>query len=364
MKPVQNDRITTPQVVVMVTNIILGVAILTLPRISVEKVKTPDVWLTVILGGLIAMMAGVIMAKLNQRYPGKTFYQYSKELMGRWVGSLLSLPILVYFLLLSGFELRALADVTRMFLLDGTPSWAIMMSFIWVGMYLVLGGINPIARLFEIIFFVTVIIFILSISLGIQLIEWDNLRPVLGSGIMPVIKGLDTTVFAYTGFEVILVISAFMDRPNQAVIGVLIGMLVPFIFYIIAVIMGVGAFSINGVVTRTFPTLDLVRSFELRGVFFERFESLFLVIWLMQIFATYTICHYGTALGLAQLTKKNIQPYLYGLTPVIYIAAMIPKNINDVFKLADIIGYIAMFLFVLLPLLFILSKVRGNNRET
>ena len=108
--------------------------------------------------------------------------------------------------------------------------------------------------------------------------------------------------------------------------------------------MVVGAFSVDGVITRTFPTIDLVRSFELRGVFFERFESLFLVIWIMQIFTTYTICHYGAALGLAQLTGKNIHPFIYGLLPVIYIIAMIPKNINELFKLSDFIGYLSLFL--------------------
>lgn len=36
------DRITTPQAFVIVVNFILGTSILTLPRASVEKVKTPD----------------------------------------------------------------------------------------------------------------------------------------------------------------------------------------------------------------------------------------------------------------------------------------------------------------------------------
>ncbi len=59
------DTITTPQTAVIVINFTLGTGILTLPRTSVEKVHTPDVWLTVILGGLIAMMAGIIMVKLS-----------------------------------------------------------------------------------------------------------------------------------------------------------------------------------------------------------------------------------------------------------------------------------------------------------
>lgn len=92
------DRITTSQAVVIIVNYILGTGILTLPRASVEKVKTPDVWISVILGGILAMVSGVIMVKLSQQFPEKTFYQYSQDIVGKWIGRLLSFLIIGYFL--------------------------------------------------------------------------------------------------------------------------------------------------------------------------------------------------------------------------------------------------------------------------
>ena len=62
------DRITTSQAVVIIVNYTWD-RNLTLPRASVEKVKTPDVWLSVILGGILAMVSGVIMVKLSQQFP-------------------------------------------------------------------------------------------------------------------------------------------------------------------------------------------------------------------------------------------------------------------------------------------------------
>ncbi|MCI0768605.1 GerAB/ArcD/ProY family transporter, partial [Bacillus sp. TL12] len=98
------DRIKTSQAVVIVINFILGTGILTLPRASMEKVKTPDVWISVILGGIIAMVTGVIMVKLSQQFPEKTFYQYSQEVVGKWTGRLFSLLVVCYFLATSGFQ--------------------------------------------------------------------------------------------------------------------------------------------------------------------------------------------------------------------------------------------------------------------
>lgn len=79
--------------------------------------------------------------------------------------------------------------------------------------------------------------------------------------------------------------------------------------------MVIGALSVDGVVTRTWPTIDLTRTFEMPGLIFERFESLLLVIWIMQMFTSFNISHYAAALGLSQLSNKNIYPFMAWLAP-------------------------------------------------
>lgn len=128
------DRIPTSQAVVILINYVPAVGILTLPRTATEKLKTPDVWITVIVGGLIAMVAGVIIVKLSQQFPGKTFYQYSQEIVGKWVGALFSLLIIGYFVMLSSFEVRVLGEVTSFFI--GRHPWVGYYHAVYVGEYL------------------------------------------------------------------------------------------------------------------------------------------------------------------------------------------------------------------------------------
>ena len=348
------DRITTIQAAVIVINYTLGTGILTLPRAAAEKMKTPDIWVAVILGGLMTMIIGVIIVRLGQQFPGKTFYQYSQEIVGKWMGRLLSLLLVCYFVMMGGFHTRALAEITSFFLLEGTPSWAIVMPFMWVSLYLIMGGINPIARLLEIILPIAIGFFLLVAFMSFKIFEIDNLRPVLGLGIIPVLKGIKTTALSYTGFESMLIIMAFMKQPNKAVKAVLVGISIPLIVYLITVIMVIGVFSIDGVITRTWPTVDLMRSFEIPGLLFERFESFLLVIWIMKMFTCFSIGYYAASLGLAQLFQKNIHPLMFSLLPVIYIISMIPQNTNDLFKFGDMMGNFAFFLFGLQPLLLLL----------
>jgi spore germination protein len=361
---IPKDRITSIQATIVLISYILATGMLTLPRLTLEKVKTPDVWITVIFAGLVAMIAGIIIVKLSQQFPDKTFYQYSQEIVGKWVGGLISLLIICYFFILAAYEIRTLQEVTSYFLLEGTPAWAIILPFMWLGLYLIIGGINPIARLCELIFPITVVLFLLVVILSYGIFEIKNLRPVLGLGVLPVLKGIKTTALTYAGAEIMLFLLVFMKKPNQAVKVILVGTAIPLFIYVIIVITVIGVLSANGVLTRTWPTVDLIRSFEIEGLIFERFEYLLLVIWIMQVFLTFAICHYAAALGLAQLSKKNIIPFMLGLIPVIYIIAMIPKNINDVFKLGEMMGNVALFLFGFLPLpLLIISRLKEKKHE-
>lgn len=131
----------------------------------------------------------------------------------------------------------------------------------------------------------------------------------------------------------------------------------------ITVIIVVGALFIDGVVKSTWPTIDLIRGFEMPGLVFEWFESLHLVIWIMQIFSNFTISYYAAAFRLSQLFKINIQPIIYRLLLMIYTIAITLKNFNQLVKVGDFIDNSALFLVGLLPLsLLVPSKVRRGKQ--
>lgn len=365
MKPMKPSYtpITTTQAAIMIINYMLGAGILTLPRTTVEAVDTPDVWISIIISGVIIMIIGFIMVTLCRRFPGKTVFQFVPEITGKWIAMFISMAIILYFLIISAFEVRVLAEVTNLYLLERTPTWAIVMGFMWIGIYLISGGLNAIVRLFEIILPITIVIFVIAILLSSKVFEINNLRPVLGEGFMPVIKGLKPSLLAYTGYEIMLVIMAYMKSPEKGFKSVIWGTAIPTMIYLVTVIMVVGSLSINGMKTRTWPTLDLMRSFEIQGLIFERFESLLLVIWIMQIFSTFTVTLHAASIGCAQLFKrKEILGAMFILVSIIYFIAFLPNDVNQTFALGDFLGKVSVCLFAILPaLLLLLSLVRKKG---
>ncbi|KAA6473578.1 spore germination protein [Bacillus swezeyi] len=356
------DKITTFQAIVVFISYIMAAGILSLPRTAVEEAGTPDVWISVLLGGLITTAAGVIMTKLSQDYPGQTFFQYGGDIVGVWLGALIGLFFIEHFVTIAAFEVRIMAEVINFFLLEGTPLWAIIMTMMWVGFYAIKDGMGSLARLFEIIFPITIIIFLTDVLMSFEVFELDNLRPVLGKGIMPVLKGTKATTLSFISAEVMVFLLAFMKKPDKGVKVVVMGVGIAMLFYLTTIVFVIGALSVDGVTAMTWPTLNLIRSYEVPGLIFERFESLLLVIWIMQLFATFSVSFYAASLGLSQIFKNKSRPMMYGLLPVIYLIAMTPKNVEEVFSLGDMIGYIAAVLFGIVPIpLLLISKMRKKK---
>ena len=361
-----DDKITATQAAVFLNNTLLGAGILTLPRSVSESVKTPDSWLSVLLGGAIVMLVVLLMVKISQQFPGKTVFQYAGQITGRAIGGILCLLLVLYFIIIAGFEIRSLAEVTLFFLLEGTPIWAIILPFIWVGTYLVYGGINSIARVFQIVFPISIMILLISYALSLRLFDIDHLRPVLGNGLPPVFTGLKSTVLVFTGCEVTMTLVAFMQNPKQAVKAMLGGIAIPLALYFLTVVMVIGGISIDSAVTSTWPTIDLMRSFEVPGFFFERMEFPFMVIWLMQMFCNFSSFFFQSTLGISQIFRLPVHPIIYAMVPVIFISAMLPKSISDLFALGDAIGKMGIILFLLLPVLLSviwLIRVKGLKQH-
>ncbi|MGZ0039560.1 GerAB/ArcD/ProY family transporter [Paenibacillus ottowii] len=359
-----DDKITTKQAAVFLTNTVLGAGILTLPRGVTEQVQTPDAWLSVLIGGGIVILVIWVMVKLSQQFPRNTIYQYSRRIVGTVPGGFLSVLLIIYFIIIAGFEIRVLAEVTVFFLLEGTPMWAIVIPFIWVGSYLVFGGINSIARLYQIILPISLFFLLLCFVFSLRIFQIDHLRPVLSDGILPVIKGLKSTILVFSGCEVVMTLVAFMQQPEKAFKAMAAGIGIPLILYFLTVFMVIGGLSVDSTVTSTWPTINLMRSFEIPGFLFERLEFPLLVIWVMQMFCNFCSFFFNASLGISQVFGVKYRYAIFGLIPLIFISTMTPIRMMEVFSLGDAIGYMGILLFLMIPVfLSIVLMIRRKGMK-
>ncbi len=355
----KKDKITSLQATLLVVNYMIAAGILTLPRVSVEAVGNADAWLAVLIGGVIVSGFGFLIGKLCQMFPGETIYEFGKRILGRLGGGVITLCFVLFFLSLAAYEVRVLAEFIRLFVLDQTPIAVIIVSFMLVAAYLSIGGINPIARICELYFPVILIVMILILLLSLKNFELDNVRPVLGEGWLPVIKGLVDTSLPYLGVEIMLILAAFLQKPQKVLKSLLIAVYVVTPLYVFVVFIAVGVLTVEDVKTVTWPLMSMAMEAEIVGEIFERFEAFLVVMWVMAMYVTFVIAHYLGSLGAAHIAGKNFKWFIYGFLPLIFLMSLYPSNIVELFELGDYISYLGMTLASILPaFLLLVAKIR------
>ncbi|MTI66422.1 MAG: spore gernimation protein [Firmicutes bacterium] len=348
------DKITTTQASIAIASTLVGMGIITIPRTVGVVVNTPDVWISVLLGGLISFLFGYIVVTLSKKFPDKTFFQYSYDITGRYLGFIFNIIVIVYFILFSSFEVRILGEITKSYLLDKTPIELIMIFFLSVGVYLVVGGINPIVRICQVYFPIICLLFFSVMFISLEHFEINNIRPVLGKGILPVIRGVKVTALIYTGFEIIFILLPFMKNSDKALKATMIGISIPLLFYLTSSIIGIGVLTIEESINVTYPLMAIVSEFEFPGGFIERFEVFFSIIWVLALYTSFVVSYYCASFGLSKTFKKDINFFIYALLPIIYIIGIFPENLDIVFKLGDLFADFGLFVAGLMPILLLL----------
>ncbi|UUZ96733.1 spore germination protein [Paenibacillus sp. P25] len=353
------ETLSTVQAAMIVLNTIIGAGVTTLPREAGKAAGTPDAWISVILGGLTALFFGYVGARLSQRFPGRTFYQYAEQLWGRRWGNAWA----------SCFYPTSCSSPPGRCGPWGAgprisarqyPHRSYHAGFHLGGGLFGRRGIGPIGRLCELYFPVLVFTLLISLALAYTDFEIDNIRPILGEGIAPAFAGLKSTALSYTGIEVVLVLTAFMTDPRKAVKAVMIGTALVIPLYTLVVFVTIGVLTLDEVTTLTWPLMSLAKEIDLPGGFFDRFEALVSVLWVIANYTSFVPNYYLACEGMGTLFHKNYRLFMYGLLPLIYLIAVYPENLNSVMKFGTGIGYYDIAVGGLIPLLsLILAKGRG-----
>lgn len=88
-----NQFVITPwQSTSLVASTVVGVGVLTLPRVTSAEAHEAA-WMVTILGGMLALLSIWLCTKLGLRFPSQTFVRFAPELLGNrrylWIGACL-----------------------------------------------------------------------------------------------------------------------------------------------------------------------------------------------------------------------------------------------------------------------------------
>lgn len=355
-----NDNISPYQMAMLIIMSVISVGVFSIASDAAEAAGT-DGWLVIALAGALNIIAVVIIVRLNSRFPGKTFAEYSQIVIGTIPGKALTLLFAVYLLLVIAYVTRAFTEVIKMFLLFRTPTEVIMLSLILVCTYIVRGGAECIARINELIFPILFIPFFIVLFFGLPLMDFSNLLPMLQTPPNKLLTAIPAMTFSFGGIELALFYIGFMKNPKKAYKPTIIAVAFVTVFLIMITVFCIATFGKNATTHFLWPLVSYVRAISLPGLFIERLDGVILSLWILTVFTTIVSAYFIASYSMSKVVgTKEQKQFVLPLSIVIYYLALQPDSLAELYEWgAGIFPYaIASFLYVVPIMLLLIAKLR------
>lgn len=363
-----NDQISSAQLAAILAITMMAMGILTMPATLTEAVG-PDA-LFVILGGvLVALVLAFIISKLVLRFPQDTIVEFGNTLLGRFIGTGMSLGFFMFYLFFTAIELRLFGDIMRTYLLINTPIEILMITSMLTVIYVVRCGIEPFARMAQILFPIVLVTSVVTMIPMIEDIDLSHFLPILKTPIMEIVKAIPLLLFSFLGLELTLILSNYVTDKKNITKYVSFSVLLIGFIYFTTTLVTVAVFGLVEAGHMNWPTLELFKMVDIPGAFIENIHIFSIAIWVFSILMTMVGTYLGATLTLSRIIKSSEQNYLaLPLAPFIYYLALMPEGINQTMELMDMYSnYLGTLYLVLVPVgllgLSFIKKQKGAKKS-
>ncbi|MBU8916858.1 spore germination protein [Bacillus sp. FJAT-29953] len=362
----ENAKIKASQMFVLVVLFEMGSSIL----VGLGGSARQDAWISILLGLAGGILVFFIYYRLFKYYPELPLTSYLQKITGKWIGRILALFYVAYFMYVATRVLRDFGELLTTTIYTATPLVVINSLMILTIIYGIHKGFEVIARIGELYF---AIIYFMAISgmilvTGSGLIHFENIRPMLENGMKPVLRTFlkETLVFPFGEMIVFTMLLPYLNNPKKVKIACIGGMGLAGINIAITAIVNVAVLGPDLFVRSNFPLLTTIGKIQLAN-FIERLDVFFMLYLVIGGFFKITIFYYAAVIGAADLFKlKSHQKLNFPIGFVILLASlMIASNFAEHIEegLNVVTIYLSWPFQIIIPLFLLVIAFFRNRKK-
>ncbi|HCC06629.1 MAG TPA: spore gernimation protein [Clostridiales bacterium] len=357
------EIITSKQAICIMIFFITGTSLL----IGTAGVAKRDCWISIILGIIMAVPFVIIYARILTLFRGKDIYEIVQMVFGKIFGKIIAILYIWYAFHLGALVLRNFGEFINVVAMPETPMLVPMFMIGVLCIMVVSGGVEIIGRTSKFFFPIIVAVLVLVNLLGITELNFDNIKPILYDGFLPVFKGA-FSAFSFPFAETVLFTTIlFALQPKKSVYNVYLwGLLIGGIIILIICIRNILVLGPDIAEILYFPSHVAVGRIEI-GDFIQRIEVTVSIVLVVGTFIKASICLYAACKGISSLFgMKNYRNIVLqtGLL-MIYFSSFIYESTMQMEHWAfEIYSYYALPFQVILPIIILIAaeiKVRKGD---
>jgi spore germination protein (amino acid permease) len=347
IEPKPQNMINTMLLVFVIHSMQVGVGIQGFQRIIYMEAKH-DAWISVILSGVATSIVGFIMVKTLQYYENSDLYGIQFDVLGKWLGNLLNILFVLYFL--AGFHVivRNYIEVIQAWIFPEVPNWLLSFSLIYLVYYGLNGGLRTVVG----VSFFSVVLslwLILLLAYPFQFTNWDYLFPLFEASIPEILRGTKQMTFTVIGFEIVYAIYPFLKEKDRVHKHMQFGLGFTTILYLAIMVVSLAYFS-GGQLERTiWGTLSLFKI--VRFPFIERFEYVAITFWVLLILPNLMLYMWAATRGISRIFNKKEQKVSWKLLVFVFLTLLYPLTRIQINMMNDYFARGALYIVFVYPFL-------------
>lgn len=319
-----------------------------------------DSYISMIIGFIIGFIPLIFIYYIFNYEPYLSLPKKNIKLFGNIFGTIINIAIVwfTFFIILLLF-CNLITFISNQYL-NMTPTIIISIAFMVAIVYVLIHGINTICRTAMILFFFTIILYLLSLIGLFREINVDNFKPFLENGYNMMIKGS----YSFVTYNVLplylLLIIPQKNIDNQKFFKyITIGYIIASISLFLVLITTIGIFGIKLCTLYEYPEFQVLKYVSLIGSS-ARIDGILIIQWIFDLLLFIMIGMYFIVETTKTIFKVNKHICSYILAILLII---INEFINRNLIVSDLSTYtfthiISIFISSLLVIMFISIKVK------
>lgn len=323
----KKHQITQWQLTFLLLQTQIGTGVLNLPH-QVHSVAKGGGWISVLIAGAITQLVLILLWTLSRRYPSFTIYGIGPQITRRFLGNIIVLGYITYFVLVGGSILVLAVRILNKWLLVETPAWVLFLLIAVTVIYLAREPLRTISQFYQLASFL-IPLFLLLISYGYTQVNLNYTLPVTEAGWNNIVTGAQNSMMSFSGFELLLLAYPFVRGTNlQKLKAASLANFAVTIFYAFVTFSCLIFFSPPELSLVPEPVLYMLKSFQIYIV--DRADLIFLSIWIVNVVTSITSYIYAGANGFGYLFHQgNHKKAVLYTTLLCCLIALYPQTITQ-----------------------------------
>ncbi len=345
---------------VMLIGFLFGSSII-LPSATQAK---QDSWIAVFLGGSIGTLFFILYFSLFQLYPNLSFFKYTKIILGKYLGTIINMFYLGFFVHLAALVLRNFWSFMATTFYSDTSELILAITIMLVIVFAVFHGIEVISRTLSLIIPTIPLIFLMLYLLLWKEYNFQYLLPIGENGIKPIIEGaFSILTFPFGELVAFTVLLPFLGQTNKTKKILVSTVFFTAIFGTITIILNTATLGILRE-EYNFPIYEVVKLIEVLD-FVERIDAFIMLVWIFSIFAKLSLLFYVVTLGTAEIFQyEDHRPFIIPMSIIITsLSFLVYDNIVEmtIFALNTWPFYAIIFEFIIPFILLLIALMKNKS---